>query len=439
MPPLKQRLLDAALEALRELDTAALLNAVGVREIARRAGASPASIYHHYGSLQGLADAVLAHVYEPRTAPIDGLLEQIGLMKHSQLPLATGLELHGSELDRLADDVDYPLRVGLWAFGGEQGAAAYKHYLRTIDDHLGALAQALFDSWSRTLRPPFEIEHYMALRVALVNGSALRHRIEPETLTRHHYQRAASALDLVLLRVEGDRHDTDGRLAEINYYPLGPTTSRVPTTARGLAANARILNTAAALFTTLGYEHTTYDHIATRSNTSVSTLKRYYPTKHDLAVALFTQQVRDGIPPTSPNAPTALADHLTALARLVPPRAAEATAYLTEVLTTPDYTDDLVERTTALLDASREGADADPAETGRLLVTLTIRRALHRPAGDAATHAAETIALLLPHSAHSAHAARSADVTQVTRIPPHRAATAGGPPQPAAGAAALTE
>ncbi|WP_370290000.1 TetR/AcrR family transcriptional regulator [Nocardioides sp.] len=400
-PPLKQRLLDAALEALRELDTAALLNAVGVREIARRAGASPASIYHHYGSLQGLADAVLGHVYEPRTAPIEGLLEQIALMKYSQLPLTTALEVHGSELDRLTDDVDYPLRVGLWAFGGAQGAAAYRHYLRTIDDHLGALAKALFDSWSRTLRPPFEIEHYMAMRVALVNGSVLRHRIEPEALTRHHYQRAATALDLVLLRVDGDRHDTDGRLAEINYYPLGATTARVPTTARGLAANARILNAAAGLFNTLGYEHTTYDHIASRSNTSVSTLKRYYPSKHDLAVALFIQHARDELLTDPQPQWASLLGHLTALARLVPPRAAEATAYLTEVLTTPHHTDELVQHVCSLLVEARERADPDApadehAETSRLLITLTIRRALHEPAGDPSDHAAAVLGLLAP-------------------------------------------
>lgn len=403
--PLKQRLLNAALEALRDLDAEALLNAIGVREIARRAGGSPSSIYHHYGSLEGLAEAVLAHVYDPVIAPVQETLDRIGQIKDTQLPLTTALDLHGSEIDRLTNDRDYPLRVGLWAFGGPQATDAYRHYLRTIDDHLGVVAQALFASWSRHLRPPFDIKHYMAVRVAMVNGSALRHRIEPEALTRHHYQRAALALDLVLLGVAGDKHDTDGRLAEINYYPQKPTAANIPATARGRAANARILNTAAALFTTRGYERTTFDHIATHSHTSISTLKRYYPTKHHLAVALFIQQAYDGLLEVTPDVADggpSLAQFLTALAHFVGPRAAAAAAYLTELLTKPGYTDALVERAHDYLDDHLDDqgtAAAEPAteswETSRLLVALTIRRALHDPAGDPDSHAETVMGTLL--------------------------------------------
>ena len=149
-PPrnLRERLLHAAMEALGELNPAMILNAIGAREIARRAGSSPASLFHHYGSMQGLADAVVARVFDPSTLEIDGILDKLIGLIGDQFPLDAGLAVHRADLDRMIADPEFTLRMGLWAFGGPSVTEAYRDYLRgraalvkyTPDGTLGAIA-----------------------------------------------------------------------------------------------------------------------------------------------------------------------------------------------------------------------------------------------------------------------------------------------------------
>lgn len=406
-PAARPALLAAALDALRDLTVESLLASIGVREIARRAGVSPGSIYRHYGSMAGLAEAVTAHVFDPGVADVEGTMAYIRSIQAAQLPLETSLALHGAELDRLTDDDEFGLRVGLWAFGGADARTAYRAYLVDIDERLAQVANALFDSWGRVLRPPFDMRSYLAARTALVNGSTVRHSVEPEVYTRAHYQRIAAALDLVLLRVEGDRHSIDGRLAEINYYPL-TSPGRAHDSQRGRATHARILNAAASAFSTRGYDDTTLAHIADAADVSTTTLHRYYRTKHALASGLFAQQASDLLPAVAPapEAPrpdrTALLSHLSALADLVPPRMAPATAYLADVLlhhgpATETATGTLVHDVSVLVQHVLPDTDpASCAETASLLVGLTIREALNHPARPPATNAARALDLALP-------------------------------------------
>lgn len=403
-PSPRDALLVAALEAMRELTVESLLASIGVREIARRAGVSPGSIYRHFESMAGLAETVTAHVYDPGVADVQGTLDYIRSIQGAQLPMETSLALHGAELDRLMGDDEFELRVGLWAFGGPDARAAYRDYLVEIDARLAQVATALFESWGRVLRPPFDMRSYLAARTALVNGSTVRHSVEPEVYTRAHYQRIAVALDLLLLKVEGDKHSIDGRLAEINYYPL-TSSARVPDSARGRATHARILNAAASAFSSRGYDDTTLAHVAEAADVSSSTLHRYYRTKHALAAALFAQQAGDALPAVvSGEGAEALVAILSTLADLVPARVAPATAYLTDVMLhggpgapTEDPSSPLVREVARLVRGLRPGALSEEAEEeASLLIGLTIREALNHPARPARDHATRTLGLVLP-------------------------------------------
>lgn len=383
LAPLKERLLDAALDALRELDPEALLHTIGAREIARRAGGSPASINHHYGSLAGLADAVVTRVFDTTHLDVPRINELIAQIKNSTLPLAAAFAMHEAEFTRLTTDPEFKLRMGLWSLGGEQVTARYGAYLRDLDAQLVEAGEALFDSWGRELRPPVDLAAYMALKVALVNGMTVRQLADPDDRRLHLFQRATVALDLVLLRVVGDRHDLDARLAEMNYYPLDRRRQR--TDHRNRSTVARILRAANELFRTQGFDDTGIEQIATHSDTSLTTLKRYYPTKRDLAVALFQHQASEHYPPiptsgalgTAPHSPT-LRAHLGDLTTFARARAPYATAYLAHLAATiADAHDPLVAAT-----QQRISAGTVPSTNHDLAVTLvvtTLRHALTRP------------------------------------------------------------
>lgn len=399
--PLKERLIEAALAAMLDLTPAALLSAIGTRELARRAGGSPASINHHYGSLQGLADAVVEHVFSTSAdmgAGVSALLEEI---RQSHLPLEAAFAMHATEFDRLTCDPLFRHRMGLWAFGGEQGTRAYRHFLHDLDERIQAQAQALFDSWGRTLRPPFDVATYLPVKIALLNGMSLRHLADPQPGQREHFQRATVALDLVALRIDGDRHTMDDRLTEMNYYPL-TTTGRAGSSDRSDTTRSRILHAAAELFTTKGFEDTALARVAAQADISHSTLNRYFATKDDLAVALYRQQALDLLLPlpTEGDPARVLPDYLAAVAHFTVPRVSYAGCYLTHLLTTPPATQDDplladVQRLVAALDPEDAALDPDDptdlAETSELLLALTLRRALLQPSTAPADIAADAL------------------------------------------------
>lgn len=398
----QQRLLDAAIEALRDLDATALLNAIGVREIARRAGTSTASLYTHYGSLSGLAEAVITRIFDLGEAPIDQVSDLLDQIKEAHFPLQTAYAFHAAEFQRLTTDPEFSLWMGLWAFGGANAAPAYRGYLNAVDQRLTTVAAVLFAAWGRELRPPFDLTTFLAAQVALVNGATLRHLVDPGTLDIDQFKRAASILTYTLMRVRGDRHSVDDRLAELNYYPIdhGPGTTGL--TDRSRATRARILRAASILFTTHGYEQTTITQIAAHADTGTSTVHEHFSGKPGIAVALFRQQAAEHLALANDRAD--LVTYLTELAAFIAPRATYAGPYLYELLTkTTALTDvdpvlDQIETLIRQLPAATQEqfSDIDPTPVSELLLIALVRRVINAPADGAAVHAGKAIELVLP-------------------------------------------
>ena len=209
--PLRERILAATLVALCELETADLITAIGTREIARQAGASPASVLYHFGSVEGLARAVLDHVYGGVEARGEEVAARILSVVRSQLPVEAALSLHTAEFQRVSGDPELPLRMGLWAFGGREGAARYDEYLRGVDDQARLVLEALVEHWGREVRPPFDVDALLAAHTALVNGHSIRARTAPDLVDARRHALAATALSMTVLRVRGDARDMEDR------------------------------------------------------------------------------------------------------------------------------------------------------------------------------------------------------------------------------------
>lgn len=393
-PPrnLRERLLHAAMEALGELNPAMILNAIGAREIARRAGSSPASLFHHYGSMQGLADAVVARVFDPSTLEIDGILDKLIGLIGDQFPLDAGLAVHRADLDRMIADPEFTLRMGLWAFGGPSVTEAYRDYLRISDQRVIDGIMRVNAFWRREIRPPFDPLTYEAVFVALLNGSTVRARVHPELEMRDFFPRAASVLTTMLTRPIGDRHDLDTRLAEINYFPAarrqgGVDRARTPEEAQQRAAAAsRILQAANALYRQYGYENTTVAQIAARADASTSLLHRIFGGREGVAAAVFSRQADEFLEPPQPAGPDPidrLHAELVEIATYGAARHDHLRPYLMAALGgSEEIADDALHvRVRSAVAAARGGepgrplrADLDPAEAGDLLVQLVLGR-----------------------------------------------------------------
>ncbi|MCX6401494.1 MAG: helix-turn-helix domain containing protein [Propionibacteriales bacterium] len=384
---LKERLLEAALDALRELNPEALLHTVGARELARRAGASsPASINQHYGSLAGLAEAVVARVFDTTYLNVPRINELLTHVKDSTLPLPAAFAMHEAEFVRMTHDDEFKLRMGLWALGGDTVRDRYRDYLHQLSAQLQDSATTLFESWGRELRDPVDLDTYLALKISLINGITVRYLTDPDERHLHLFKRATVVIDLVLLRVLGDRHDLDARLTEMNYYPL--EKNRTGVADRSRHTEARILRAASELFNAQGFEATGTDQIARYADTSPSTVKRFYPTKNELAVGLFRHQaaeqhLTDPDPTDSSDDLGTLGEHVQHLVEFARSRATISATYLTHLTasTSDHQTDPVIARIRQLLPDPDTDTDTDDAQDlAETLVILTVRRAITHPA-----------------------------------------------------------
>ncbi|MCE5288773.1 MAG: TetR/AcrR family transcriptional regulator [Nocardiaceae bacterium] len=407
-PLLRDRIIAAAVEALQELTAARLLTAIGTRDIARRAGASPASIFHHFGSVESLAEAVVARVFNPKTLPTESVNALIAHITSSSLPADAGRMMHTQEFERLSADPELRLRLGLWALGGDSTDAAYGDYLRSTDSSIASSAERLFAAWGRELRPPWTLKSFIASQVALLNGSVVRHLVDPGASDKNQFARAASSLSLLALRLKGDTHTLDDRLAEMNYFPMRDARTLRPITDAAGRKRALILDAAADLFVVRGYKQTTFAQIARAARVSESTVYVHFSSKSALASELFLKQASDLLVSRASDRPAppqtrdenvhALHELLTTLAIFV----------ATHIDTAPEYASGLIGSATdiandQLLEAvvshvarisSHPGAAAAAEETAKLIVIGLISRVVQHPADPAEKSSSDVLALI---------------------------------------------
>ncbi|MCC5952783.1 MAG: TetR/AcrR family transcriptional regulator [Acidimicrobiia bacterium] len=121
----REALMEAALDHLGRRGVLAGLN---LREVADAAGVTPANIYHHFGSRQGLLRAAIAHRLAQLTAPIDVAVHgSLVEWRTSIFDLVQSLpEMRSTALLALDEDPDYE-PIPLWEL-------AQEHYGRLIDE-----------------------------------------------------------------------------------------------------------------------------------------------------------------------------------------------------------------------------------------------------------------------------------------------------------------
>ena len=390
-------LLDAGLDLLREMTPSTLVAALRTREVARRAGVSPPTFFHHFRTVDEYAQALVEHVFSPTRTSLRGVVTANLLeVQKLDLPAEQSIAYHTQDLHRAATDLDFRVRTGLWALGGPVVDQAYATFLRAMDQQLVPQAQALHDVWGREVRPPLDVRSSLALQLAILSGSVMRHLAEPDVMTPERYARAAAALSMVMLRPKGDRRTMDDRLSEMNYYPGSRTAARTPSP-RKSSTRARLLDAAAELFGEYGYEAASISRVARTAGVHIATLYEHFDSKAHLGLALFDLQARahlasaGGGDESDPLA--ALRRHLEGIADFVAANGDLARLYLTVVACgdQPADLDDVLHAATLRLVTAASGASrsrpADARVTDHLLVG-TIGAMLRHP-GDGPAGAAD--------------------------------------------------
>lgn len=264
------------------------------------------ALYHHFGSLDSFAQAVVARVYDPAAFPVHEVTSAVDALARGEVPLEATKAFHRNDFTRLRHDPLFRVRLGLWALGGTTVDVPYGDLLRGIDRRIGASAQSLFDQWGRELRPPVDMATYVAAQTAMISGSVVRHLVDPAALDAERFAQVSSALVIPLLRPRGDARGLEDRLTELNGY-LRATGGRSATAGVTGETPERLLKAAEKTFDRVGYDRATVRQVARAAGVGVSTLYAHFAGLPELAVALvttrFTASVAAAPPPPRPGAP----------------------------------------------------------------------------------------------------------------------------------------
>ena len=385
-PDTRQALLDAGLALLGELTPTDLVAALRTRAIAARAGVSPPSFFHHFRTVEEYAAALVEHAFSLPGRPLRGVVTE-GLRQAQQLalPAQQSIAYHSRDLARIVLDPGHRVRTGLWALGGQQVDEAYGRFLAEVERQVAPQAQALLTAWGREVRPPLDVQSYLALQIAFLSGASVRHVTGPDVMTIDRYARAAAGLSMVMLRAVGDRRTLDDRLAEMNWQTASPRTRGTKADRRD-GTRLRLVDAAADLFGEYGYDATSITQLARAAGVHVATLYDHFESKAHLGLALFDRQavayfagralpVREG--------GTALAVHLEAVATFAAAQTDLARLYVSALVCgdQPADVDDVLRTSTA----AHEGSGDDRAVEQVLIATIG---AMLRHPGDGAAAAA---------------------------------------------------
>lgn len=401
--PTRDALVEEGVKALLELTPAQLLSAVGLKEVARRAGVAVTTLYHHFGNLDGFAEAVVARVYDPRVIPTGNNSEMIREITEGRFPFENAKTFHHFDFQRLAGDPEIRLRLGLWALGGPTVDGTYRDFLHRTEVPMIEATSRMIEAWDREPQPPFDIRSYVAAHVALVSGASVRHLVDPGVLDADRFARTGAALTTALTRPIGDPRTLDDRLAEINLYPLRAARSR-PTSERRRATREQLLDAAAEVFTRDGETLATVPQVASHAGVSSSTAYSLFSGVDELAVALVARDAARSLAAgdASPGDPlAALLREISVIADFLVPRVRWLAPYGQRVLSGHLAADDaIVGRGRDALAAARDAgivrAAVDPDRVAPVLVGVLVGAVLRRPSEGAEGAVEDVRVLLLP-------------------------------------------
>lgn len=395
----RERLIEAGVDALLELTPTDILSAAGAKAIAARAGVGVTTLYHHFGSLDGFAEAIVARIFSFRTYPLETITDGLESITGAPFPSSSTIDFHVREFERITKEREFRARIGLWALGGRQTDVAFDRFLRDHDAQIADRVSVLLQEWGLEVQPPFDLAWFAAVHTAFANGGNTRFRVSPDLMEAHRYARVGAALTWIMLRPIGDTRTVDDRLAMMNQVPLRAARGdgrRDP----GSATRTRILEAAAVVFASLDYASATIPTIAAQAGLSTSTVYAHCSSVADLAVGLLTVQA-DAALAERGTPPADLRERLTWVATFLAERLGIAEPYAHRVLADVLEEDDplLGELAGALEAAVVAGtlrADLDATRTARLLATTLLAVLLAEPAAGAGRAVAEVEALLLP-------------------------------------------
>lgn len=299
--PARQRMLDAAIRIWGEASTADLFAGLSVTEVARSAGVTRSTFYAHWPTTADYLRDLVDHLADPvwgstptDAASADAVLGRGGLRLLERLLAASDQHVRA-----LIDDPAFPVRLALMARVGDptlvDGLRIAQHDAASA---YGRQTSQLNTLWGRVVRPPFEPQHLLMLLEAMAEGTAQRHRLDPERFPTSVYGLAAMSLLLVATRHPSDNRTVHEVLEVVNDWPTArpaavASSSPIDTSPLSDTEIRVILAEARRLADSEGWIELSLARLAAQTSAPESRILRAFGSRAGLALSVYLLAVHE--------------------------------------------------------------------------------------------------------------------------------------------------
>ena len=298
----RDRLVRAAVLELVELPLHKAVGGITTAQVARRAGVTTGSFFHHFANAVEFADAIALSYAQP-PSDVDEAIEEINesLLDVHLLDIMRGSltdawnVFHSDDLMRTS----FRVQMHLWAHhdqplsrpvdGFETLADILRRTYRQRQDEAAGVWGALLERTGRKILPPFTLESIAAALNSLFEGLAIRAAVDPDSVPDELFAQIATALGAALTVPRGSQI----RLADLTR-PLRDESRLSPQARSGARrrreTRARITAASAELFAD-GWESVSASEIAEAAGVAPQTVINAFRSVRTVAATIFARNL----------------------------------------------------------------------------------------------------------------------------------------------------
>jgi AcrR family transcriptional regulator len=423
----RDRLVRAALLELADQPLHKALGGLTTAQVARRAGVTTGSFFHHFANATEFADAIaLSYAQVPSDVgeaieEINEALQDIDLLDIMRGSLTDSWQIFHS------DDVigtSFRVQMHLWAHhdqplstpvdGFETLGDIFRHNYRLRQQEAADVWAQLLERSGRKIVPPFTLERLAVVLNSLFEGLVIRAAVDDESVTDEMFAEAATALGAALTVPRGSQI----RLSDLTQ-PLRDESRLSPQARSGARrrreTRARITDASVDLFGD-GWESVSASDVAEAAGVSPQTVINAFRSVRSVAASIFARNVpairRAALGKDPASEPLSALDRLEAtllqLARSVAADPEPARALLGERVEANlhqggDFSEHDIRLEVPLADSvlrpltELDLGDAEPIDVARTLIDFVLVHSLGRP--DRGAETAQLALRLLPEGA----------------------------------------
>jgi len=283
--PSDERLVVAVLRIWLEDGMAVLVEGISKQRLAARAGQSRQTLHQRFPSREALKRAAVSYALSPTRSQqtidfiVSGIHEFIdGTIPTDSIHLVRSLA--EADFDHVANDEFTELQMLLWG-AGQRDPQVLDALAGTYGAYTRELVKAYDDllrHWRRTLRYPFTTERLAIVLGALVEGMAIRGRVDDRSNKELFGDVVLVLLQALLV--------PDGTLDGGTSAPIPTSPPRDESTSR-----RRIIDTTVLQFQQRGSGHTTLAQVAAAAGVSEQTIRNHFGGLSGVVVEAFSELI----------------------------------------------------------------------------------------------------------------------------------------------------